>query len=188
MFKLNLSQQGKEFMINFTAMLIIFGSGLIMALSYYIMVVIENAFKSVDCLIPQNTLVTTCQEWFNLALFPVLNLKYIFVFGNYFLIFGLVFGLFFLGFRSKKHPILFIVHILSSIIFGYLAIEMANIYRTLIANDIIYNILVPFPVYNKIMLYFPQFVFFVIFLSGIIGFMGVFRSAGQFNEGNEDLG
>ncbi len=104
------------------------------------------------------------------------------------MIFGAVFGLFFMGFRTKKHPSLLVVHILVSIILGYLSIEIANIYRTMLEIPVVTEILLPFGIYNKIMLFFPQFMFFVIFLSGLIGFMGIFRSAGQFSQGNEDLG
>lgn len=186
--KINFTERGKEFMVNISVMFIIAVSGFLMALTYFIMDTIETAFKEVDCLIPQNVLFTTCQEWFEMALYPVLQLKTLFIFANYFFIFGLIFALFYMGFRTKKHPALLIVHIVSSIIIGYLAIEIGNIYRTLISNPIMYDMMIPFVIYNKIMLYLPQFMFFVIFLSGIIGFMGIFKSAGQFKQGNEDLG
>ncbi len=78
-------------------------------------------------------------------------------------------------------------HIVTSVIIGYLAIEIANVYRTLIENTIIYNMLIPFEIYNKIMLYFPQFIFFVILVSGAIGFIGVFKGINQYNQGVEDL-
>ena len=186
-FSLDLSQRGKEIFVNFMVMFYIAVSGLLMALVYFIMATIETAFLSVDCLIPQNVFVSTCQEWFTLALYPVLVLKEVFIYANYFLIFGLVFGLFYMGFKTKKHPVLLVVHIVISLIIGYLSIEIANIYRTLIGNEIIYNMLIPFPIYNKIMIYFPQFIFFVILASGAIGFMGVFKSINQYNQGAEDL-
>ena len=185
---LNFTKRGKEFITNIIVVFVLFVSGLAMAITYYIMNAIQDAFLSVDCLIPQNSLVDTCQEWFALALYPVLNLKSVLIYGNYFLIFGIVFCLFFMGFRTKKHPVLLIVHIISSIIIGYLSIEIANIYRTLLQNEVIFDMLIPFPIYNKIMLYYPQFMFFVIFLSGLMGFMGVFKNVGQFKQGNEDLG
>lgn len=188
MFNLNLSERGKEFIINISVMFIIFISGIIFAISYFVIDKIHTAFLSVDCLIPSNALFSTCQEWFSMALFPILELKSVLIFANYFAIFGLVFGLFFLGFKTKKHPVLLIVHIVSSIIIGYLSIEIGNIYRTLLQNPQMYEILTPLVIYNKIMLYFPQFIFFVVFLSGLIGFFGIFKSVGQYNQGNEDLG
>lgn len=186
--RIDFTERGKEFMVNISVMFLIAVSGFLMALTYFVMETLETAFKSVDCLIPQNIYFDTCQEWFNMALYPVLELRTIFIFANYFMIFGIVFGLFFMGFRTKKHPALLVVHIISSVIIGYLAIEIGNIYRLLISNTFIYDMMIPFAIYNKVMLFLPQFMFFVIFLSGIIGFMGVFRSAGQFKQGNEDLG
>ena len=187
-FNINFSEKGKEFMTNIYVIFLIFISGIIFAITYFIMNNVHTSLLSVDCLIPQNVFFTTCQEWFAIALYPVLELKSILIYANYFAIFAFVFALFFMGFRTKKHPALFIVHILSSIIIGYLSIEIANIYRTILSNEIMYSMLIPFGIYNKIMLYFPQFVFFVVFLSGVIGFIGVFKSAGQYNQGNEDLG
>lgn len=186
--KINFTERGKEFMVNIAVMLLVSVSGLLMGITYFLMQTLLTAFQGVDCLIPQNIYFTTCQEWFDMVLYPVLELKSLLIFANYFFIFGIVFGLFFYGFRTKKHPALLIVHIVSSIIIGYFAIEIANIYRLLISNEIIYNMMIPFAIYNKIMLYLPQFMFFVIFVSGIIGFMGVFKGTGQFKQGNEDLG
>ena len=185
---LNLSERGREFIVSFSAMLIIGISGIVLAIAYYIMATLENAFISVNCALPTNVYWATCQDWFDSVLYPVLTLKFIFIFANYFLIFGIVFGFFFMAFRTKKHPALFIVHIIMTIIIGYLSIEIANIYRRFLEIPIMYDMLIPFAIYNKIMLYFPQFIFITVFISGIIGFMGVFKSAGQFNEGNEDLG
>ena len=187
-FNINFSEKGRELMVNLSVIFLIFISGVIFAISYFVMDNVHTAFLSVDCLIPNNVFVSTCQEWFNLALYPILELKSILIYANYFAIFGFVFALFYMGFRTKKHPALFIVHVISSIIIGYLSIEIGNIYRTILSNDIMYSMLTPFAIYNKIMLYFPQFTFFIIFISGVIGFVGVFKSAGQYNEGNEDLG
>lgn len=186
--RIDFTKSGREFMANIAVMFLVAVSGLLMALTYFIMQTLETSFKSVDCLIPQNIYFTSCQEWFDMVLYPVLELRYIFIFFNYFYIFAIVFGLFFMGFRAKKHPSLLVVHIVASIIIGYFAIEIGNIYRLLISNQFLYDIMIPFAIYNKIMLYFPQFIFFIIFLSGILGFMGVFKSAGQFKSGNEDLG
>jgi len=80
-------------MVNIAVMFLIAVSGFLMAISYYIMSTLETAFRSVDCLIPQNIYFTTCQEWFNMALYPVLELKSLFIFASYFFIFGVVFGL-----------------------------------------------------------------------------------------------
>ncbi len=163
----------------------IFLSGLLMAVSFFVLSAIETAFRNVNCLIPNNLYVSTCQEWFAISIYPALNLRFILIWASYFYIFGIVLGLFYLGFRTKKHPSLFVVHMILSIIFGYLAIEIANVYRSLLQNELMFEILTPFVIYNKVMLNFPQFMFFVIFISGLIGFMGLIK--GKFNEGIEEI-
>ena len=167
------------------ATFLIFLSGLFMAVSYFVLAALEAAFEQVNCLIPNNLYVSTCQEWLAISIYPALELRYILIFASYFYIFGIVMGLFYIGFKTKKHPSLFAVHVILSIIFGYLAIEIANVYRTLIQNSLMHEILTPFVIYNKIMLYFPQFMFFVIFISGLIGFMGIIK--GKFNEGIDEI-
>lgn len=184
-FKFDITATKKQIVYNAVGAFMIFLSGLFMAISYYILAIIEAAFQQVNCLIPDNVYVSTCQEWFAISIYPALSLRYILVWASYFYIFGIVVGLFWLGFKTRKHPVLFVVHMILSIIFGYLAIEIANIYRTLLQNEMLYQILTPFVIYNKIMLYFPQFMFFVIFISGIIGMMGIVK--GRFKEGVEEL-
>lgn len=174
----------KQLIYNTVAVFGIFLSGIFMAISYYVLAAIEAALQSVDCLIINNFYFDTCQEWFALSIYPALNLRYILLFASYFYIFGIVIGLFYIGFKTKKHPSLFVVHMILSIIFGYLAIEISNIYRALLANPLMYEILTPFAIYNKIMIYFPQFIFFVVFCSGLIGLMGIMK--GKFNEGVEE--
>ncbi len=184
-FNFNLFATKKQIIYNAVALFCIFLSGLFMAISYYVLAAIEAAFLAVDCLIPNNLYVSTCQEWFAISIYPALELRSILLFASYFYIFGIVFGLFYLGFKTRKHPSLFVVHMISSIIFGYMAIEIANVYRSLLQNPLMFEILTPFVIYNKIMLYFPQFMFFVIFLSGIIGLMGIVK--GKFNEGVDEI-
>lgn len=179
----DLKQRGQELIINFFAICVIFISGILMAISYFILSQIQSKLELIECVIPSNNLASNCQELFAFAVYPVLNVKSVLIYASYFYIFGIVFGLMFLGWRTRKHPSLLVVHILSSVILTYLSIEIANIYRTIIENATMYEILLPFTIYNKIMLYFPQFVFAVVFISGIIGFMGIFRGRGEFNEG-----
>ena len=183
-FSFNINATKQQLMYNTIAIFGIFLSGLFMALTFYILAAIEAAFKQVKCLIPNNLYFTNCQEWFALSIYPALELRYILIFGNYFYIFGVVLGLFYIGFKTRKHPSLFAVHMILSIIFGYLAIEISNVYRSLLQNPLMYEVLTPFPIYNKVMLYLPQFIFFVIFISGIIGLMGIIK--GKFNEGVEE--
>lgn len=181
----NIKATKREIINGVAATFLIFLSGLFMAISFWVLAAVERAFQAASCLIPDNVYVSTCQELFELSIYPALALRHLLIWISYFYIFGIVFGLFYLGFKTKKHPSLFAVHVILSIVFGYLAIEIANVYRTLIQNELMYEILVPFAIYNKIMLYFPQFMFFIIFISGLIGLMGLIK--GKFNEGIDEI-
>jgi hypothetical protein len=183
----SLKDSSKSWVVLTISMFTILGSGLFMAISYYVLDRVQTAFQTISCLVPENVYFSTCQEWLALSIYPLLNLKYVLIFGTYMYIFGIVFGLFYLGFKTRQHPILLPIHIVASVGFTYMAIEIGNIYRTLISNDLVVTILSPFVIYNKIMLYFPQFIFFVFFISGIIGFMGLFKNKGNYTEGTEDL-
>ena len=169
---------------NIFAMFIIFLSGLFMAIAYWVMAAVMTAFESVNCLINDNLYFSTCQEWFAISIYPFLSLNGLLVWISYFYIFGVVFGLFYMGYKMRRHPSLLIVHILFSILVTYLSIEIANVYRVLLANDFLYSILQPFPIYNKIMLYFPAFMFFVVFVSGLIGLLGIWKDKDLESGGN----
>jgi hypothetical protein len=121
----------------------------------------QTNFESVDCVIENNTLVTSCQDLWDMALYPFLNLKEVLIWFSYFFIFGLVISLLILGYHSGKSPVL--MGLMVAFIGGitYLGIELSNIYRTMLENDIFRVMMTEFTVYNKIMLNFPWFCFFV---------------------------
>lgn len=156
-------------------MFTIFLSGLFMAIGFWVMDQMKTSFEGVNCLIVDNLFFESCQEWFQLSIYPFLSLNSILIWFSYFYIFGVVFGLFYLGYKMRRHPSLLAVHVIFSIITTYLSIEIANVYRVLLDNEFIYSIFVNFPVYNKIMLYLPAFMFFVVFISGLIGLMGIWK-------------
>lgn len=188
-FKEMLSEKGREFMVSLIAMGLMSISGIIMGISYFLLASIQTAFENTTCTFDVVNLYnwTTCQDIFSFAIYPFLNMKEVLIWANYFMIFGIVFGLFYMGFRARKHPVMLVVHIVSSIILGVISIYVGNIYRELLSIDVLYQILVPMGIYNKIMLYFPQFMWFVILISGALGFIGVFKSPNQFNEGAPEL-
>lgn len=162
-------------MKNIVAMFVIFLSGLLMAITFWVMNTVKNAFELVECLIPDNLFFETCQEWFLVSIYPFLDLSVFLIWFSYFYIFGVVFGLFYMGYKMRRHPSLLIVHIMFSILVTYLSIEIANVYRVLLQSPFLYEILQPFTIYNQIMLYFPAFMFFVVFVSGIIGLLGIWK-------------
>jgi len=144
-------------------------SGLWFGFIYFTMDSVQTAFESTDCVIENNTLVSSCQDLFALALYPFLQLKDVLVWVSFFFIFALVLGMLVLGYQSGKSPVLMGYLIGIVVIMSYLSIHISNIYRELIMNDVFRSLVVNFPVYNRIMMYFPWFVFIITLMSVLLG-------------------
>lgn len=185
MAKINLEGIAQSSFMSIMVMMLIFISGLLMSISYWVLGKLQTAFEGVNCLIVNNVYFDTCQEWFMLSIYPALQLKTLLIWFSYFYIFGLIFGLFYIGWKVRKHPSLMSVHVVLSIVVAYLSIEIANVYRTLLQNEFLYNVFQPFVIYNKIMLYLPTFMFTAIFLSGLLGFFGFWKD--KSTEGNDEM-
>lgn len=146
----------------------IFVSGLFFAGSYYVMGTVQTAFESSDCVIEDNLYVDSCQDLWELGLYPILEMREILIWVSFFFIFGLVAGMLVIGYQSGKSPALLGLLITFIAVLTYLGIHISNIYRTLLDSEVLRDMLVDFTVYNKIMLNFPWFVFFVGVLATIL--------------------
>lgn len=144
-------------------------SGFFFGASYYVMDSIETAFESTDCVIENNVYVESCQELWGLSIYPILSLRETLVWFSFFFIFALVFAILVLGYQSGNSPVLMGVLIVLVSVISYISIEVSNIYRTLIENDLFRSMMVEFTVYNKIMLYFPWFMFIVSLFAVMMG-------------------
>lgn len=160
-------------------------SGLWFGFIYFTLDSVHTAFLSTDCVIENNTLVGSCQELFQLGLYPFLELKDLFIWISFFFIFSLVIGMFILGYQSGKSPVLMGYLILVTIIMTYLSIHISNIYRTLLENEVFRSMMVEFVVYNKIMLNFPWFVFIITLFSLMLSIINFQKSA--VNKSSDDL-
>ena len=58
----------------------------------------------------------------------------------------------------------------------FLSILLSNTYETILTNDFMRVIMSEFVMYNKVMLYLPQFVGLVSLFCGVIAFMGTIKS------------
>lgn len=159
------------------SILIIAVSGLFFGLTYFIMDITYDSLLVTDCVIENNTLVSSCQDLFDLALFPFLGLKDVLIWASFFLIFGLVAAMLVLGYRSGKSPALMGVMVAFTGGITYLGILLSNMYRVLLENDIFRSMMVEFTVYNRIMLYFPWFTFFVGLFAVMLGLVNFQRTA-----------
>ena len=150
------------------SLLMIFISGIFFGIIYYTMDVTETALRGMDCVIENNVYVGSCQDLWNLSVYPFLALRELLIWMSYFFIFALVLGMLIVGYQSGKSPVLLGLLIVFVIVITYLGIEVSNVYSTMLETDIFRNMMIPFPVYNKIMLNFPVFTFFVGILSVLL--------------------
>ena len=158
----------KTAIIILASLVMLIVSGLGMGGIYYVMDVTEDNLQGVSCTISNNVFVDDCQELFDLALYPFLALRDVLVIFNAIFIVMLTAGMLMLGYQSGKAPWTIGLFILFSLVLTYGALEVANMYMELLTNDIIYDAMVSFTIYNKVMLNFPWYVFFVSIVSTIL--------------------
>lgn len=159
-----------------TGVLLIAISGMIFAGAYFFMDTIQDSLLGTNCDIENNAFFTDCQGMFALIVYPFLNLKIVLVYLSFFSIFILVIGMLLLGYQSGTSPVLMGVLVLIEILITYGAIHVANIYRLLLDNAIIRDAMIPFGVYNTLMLYFPWFVFIISLFALVLGLVNWQRS------------
>lgn len=164
----NIKQYGSIGVI-IVSILAIFISSLFFGVIYYVMDVTEDALRLTDCTIENNVLVGNCQELFNLSIYPFLALREILIWFSFFFIFALVIGLLIVGYQSGHSPVMMGVLIMVLVVLTYFGIELSNIYQAMLEVDLFRSMMTPFTVYNKIMIHFPLFVFFVSLFSVILG-------------------
>lgn len=165
---------------------LIAASGIFFGITYFFMDNINTAFLSANCTISNNTIVSDCQELWSLALYPILSLKTLLIWISMLFIFALAVGLLVFGYQSGTRPTMLGLLVVIELLMTYGSIHIANIYRTLISNEIMRNLLVPFTVYNKVMLNFPWFVFIVSLFSISLGIVNWQRSNVNTSQGELD--
>jgi len=150
------------------SILAIFVSGIFFGGTYYVMAVTEEAFENTDCVIIDNIYVGSCQDLWDLSVYPFLALREILVWFSFFFIFALVLGMMIVGYQSGKSPVLLGALIVFIVVLTYLGIEISNIYRSMLEVELFRTMMVDFTVYNRVMLNFPWFSFFVGTLSVLL--------------------
>ena len=143
---------------------------------YYTMDVTEDAFKANNFSIPNNIYVENSQELWSLSVYPFLALRELLVWFSFFFIFALVLGMLVVGYQSGKSPVLLGLLIVFIIVLTYLGIEISNIYRSMIEIEAFRTMMLEFTVYNKIMLNFPWFSFFVGLMSVLLSIVNYQRT------------
>jgi len=161
-------------------------SGMMFAMTYFILDTTQTAFESMDCDLTGNVFGDSCQDIFALVLYPALNAKSILIYLSYFSIFVLVLGMLLAGYNSGTKPWMMGILILVQVALTYGSFYIANIYRLLLENEIIREALINFPVYNKIMVNFPWFVFVVSLFSIAFGIVNWQRARTNTPQGELD--
>lgn len=172
-------------MLVVTGLILISISGLFFAVYYYFINLIQTSLLTMSCQIPGNAFFNDCQGWFTFTVYPFLNLKVILIYLSFFSIFILTIGMLLVGYQSGTNHSLLGVLVIIEIMMVYGAIEISNIYRTLLDNEIIRTAMIPFGVYNTVMLYFPWFVFVISLFSIALGIVNWQRS--PVNTATEEL-
>jgi hypothetical protein len=167
------------------SILAIFLSGIFFGVTYYVMDTVDTAFRASDCVISNNVYVSSCQELWALSLYPFLALKELLVWASFFFIFAMVLGMLILGYKAGKSPVLLGLLIIFVIILTYGAIEISNIYRTMLEIEVFRDMMVNFTVYNKVMMNFPWFIFIVSLMSVMLSIVNFQRTS--VNSSQEEL-
>lgn len=158
------------------SIIFIFISGLYFGFIYFIMDVTHDGLLSTDCVIQDNVFVGSCQELFNISIYPFLALRSLLVWISFFFIFGVVLACLIVGYKSGESSVMLGVMIVFVTILTYGGLLLSNIYRDLLGNDIVNAMMVPFTVYNRVMLNFPWFVFIVGLFSVMLGIINFQRT------------
>ena len=151
-------------------------SGIFFGATYYIMDTVDDAFHASDCVISNNLYVDSCQDLWELSIYPFLGLRSILIWASFFFIFALALGMLVLGYKSGKSPVLMGLLILFVSVLTYVAIELSNVYRSMLQVDMFREMMLEFTVYNRVMMDFPWFIFIVTLLSVMLGVANYQRS------------
>jgi hypothetical protein len=156
-------------------------SGLLAGVTYYSMATVDTVLHTVNFEIPQQvnmtayTNISDFQDILGVAAYPILGLRTSLPYLVYFMIFGFIIAMGMAAYMSSKNPIFFILHILFTCLITYFSIILSGAYINLLTNPFINSIMLPFTIYNKIMLYLPQIIFFTGMIFGVISFISIMK-------------
>lgn len=161
---------------------IVSASGILAGLIYYDMAIIDSTLHTVNFQLPiQNNAsvqnITDFQDVLTITVYPVLGLRSSLPYLTYFMVFAFIIALGMVSYITTKNPIFFVVHLLFSILMTYFCIIISNKYAELLSNPFLNSLMVNFTIYNKLMLYLPQIVFFTALVTGAISFVNIVKPA-----------
>ena len=161
-------------------------SGIFFGFAYFLMDSTQTAFEANDCVIEGNDIVSSCQDLWELSLYPFLEMKTILIWLSFFFVFTLTLAMLLLGYQTGFKPPMLGLLVIAELLITYGSLYIGNIYRTMIENVILRDIMIPFTVYNKVMLNFPWFVFIVSLFSIALGIVNWQRTRTNSSTGDLD--
>lgn len=169
-------------------------AGLLAGMIYYDMNIIDSTLRTVNFNIPienpaqANETLTDFQDVLGMVVYPILGLKSSLPYLTYFLVFALIIGLGVTAYLTAKNPVFFVLHLLFTIVITYFSIILSNMYIKLMSNVFINQMMLNFTIYNKLMFYLPQILFFTSLLFGVIAFINLMKPSSNANQPNLNYG
>lgn len=169
--------------------------GIFAGVIYYDMGLIDDVLHTVDFPIPlENNYtgtisnLTSFQDILSITIYPLLGLKSSLPMLAYFLVFAFIIAMGLSAYLSSKNPIFFILHLLFLFLITYFSLILSNTYIQLMENPFMNQMMVNFTIYNKLMFYLPQIIFFTGLLFGVIAFISLMKPQSSTNPGGVSYG
>ena len=157
-------------------------AGLFAGMVYFSLETLDSVIREVDFEIPiendlpiTNDSITHFQDIMEITIYPILGLRIYLPIWTYFMVFAFVLALAMTAYMSSKNPIFFVVHLLFTFILTYFCFILSNSYRTILSDPFLNQMMVEFVIYNKLMMYLPQIVFFTSLVFGVISFINMMK-------------
>lgn len=189
-----MNKKGQAGMFSNFVVLIIFlvvatVGGILAGVIYYDMGLMDSTLHTVDFAIPievnstvaNATQVNTFQDILGITVYPILGLRTALPYLAYFMIFAFIIAMAITAYVSSRNPIFFVLHILFTMLITYFCFILSNVYITLLQNPFINQMMINFTIYNKLMIYLPQIMFFTSLLFGVISFINLMKPQTNYN-------
>lgn len=162
--------------------------GLLAGMIYYDLTIMESTLMTVDFQLPiENNAtaislnLTTFQDVLEITIYPILGLKDTLPYLTYFMVFAFIIAIGLMAYLSSKNPAFFVLHLLFTLLITYFCIIISNKYIELMSNTFINSMMLPFTIYNKLMFYLPQVVFFTSLLFSAIAFINLMKPQNNYS-------
>jgi hypothetical protein len=162
-------------------LVVVSAGGLIAGIIYFDMQVLDINLRTINFTLPiqeigqANSNLTDFQDVLGTVVYPILGLRDSLPYLTYFMVFAFIIALGMSAYLTSKNPIFFVLHILFTVLITYFCIILSNTYKDLLSQPFINSMMINFTIYNKLMLYLPQVVFFTSLLFGVISFVNIMK-------------